>query len=201
METEIAIPLVSVVIPAYNKADFTTKAVESVLEQTYANIEIIAIDDNSTDDTYEKLTPYVKDNFILIRQSLNQGAAHSRNVGIKIAKGEYIAFLDCDDLYHPHKIEFCIANLEKNNVDFIYTPAYFIDKNDNIIKKYNPAKAPLLLRNYICNSTPVMKKEIFDEIGLFDEDFFICADWDMWLRIREKYSMYYFNNPLTYYRI
>lgn len=199
IEVEVMLPKVSVIIPAFNKADYTVKAVESVLNQTYKNIECIVIDDGSGDNTYVKLTPYLDK--IKYEWQFNKGVSSARNKGIEMATGEYIAFLDCDDMYLPKKIEKCLLNIGSGSFEFLYTSAYLIDRNDKVIGKYTPAKTYLLLNNFICNSTPVMRKDVFDEVGLFDEELFICADWDMWLRIREKYAMYYFNEPLTYYRI
>lgn len=198
-EVKIAMPKVSVIIPAYNKADYTVKAVESVLNQDYGNVECIVIDDGSTDDTWDKLFPF--DTKIRYIYKNNGGVSSARNKGIVHSTGEYIAFLDCDDMYLPNKISKSMENVNSGSFEFIHTAAYLIDKNDKPIKVYKPAKTNLLFRNFICNSTPVMRKDVFDEVGLFDEDLFICADWDMWLRINEKYAMYYFNEPLTYYRV
>lgn len=190
---------VSIIIPAYNKADYTVKAVKSVLNQIYMDIECIVVDDGSTDDTYDKLFPYMND--IKYIYQPNKGVSAARNKGIVKSTGEYIAFLDCDDMYLPKKVARCVETSNNFYADFIHTAAYLIDKDDKIIKEYKPTKGILLLKNFICNSTPLMRKDIFDKVGLFDENLFTCADWDMWLRIAEKYQMYYFNEPLTYYRV
>lgn len=199
---------VSVVIPAYNKANLTVKTVKSVLNQTYANIEIIVVDDGSTDDTKDKLQLF-KDRIIYIYKK-NGGACSARNVGIKQATGEYVALIDCDDIFYPEKISKSVECLEKeSDCGFVYTGAYFIKGDDSIIsehKKYNPhfsgwIATKLILRNFICNSTVVVRKSCFKEVGLFDEKIFIPADWDMWLRLSEKYKAAYIDEDLTGYRL
>ncbi|KKM77146.1 hypothetical protein LCGC14_1372960 [marine sediment metagenome] len=191
-------PKVSVIIPAYNKADYTVKAVESVLNQTHKDIECIVVDDASLCNTHGALLRANIDwgKTTLIQQGYNQGASAARNAGIRYAIGDYIALLDCDDMYQKRKIELSI----KDNPDFIYTCAHLIDKDDNIIGLYQPKRSNLLFRNSICNSV-VIKRKCFDKVGLFDESLFICADWDMWLRMEEHYELTYLNMPLTYYRI
>lgn len=193
------IPKVSIVIPTYNKPDYTVQAVESVLWQTYANVECIVVDDGSTNETYDKLFPYIhRINYIY---QFNKGVSAARNKGIERSTGEYIGFLDCDDVYTPDKVADCIRNMEAFQLDFVHTGVWLMQNLCSPMKIHRPAKGILLLKNFICNSTPIMRKEVFDKVGLFDERLFICADWDMWLRISEHYNLYYINDPLTYYRI
>lgn len=199
---------VNVVIPAYNKADLTIKAVESVLSQTYGNVEIIVVDDGSTDDTKNKLQLFGDRIHYIYKQ--NGGACSARNVGIKQATGEYIALIDCDDIFYPEKIAKSVECLEKkSDCGFVYTGAYFIDRDDNVISEYGISNRPasgwiasrLILNNFICNSTVVIRKECFKEVGFFDEKIFIPADWDMWLRLSEKYKAAYIDDKLTGYRL
>ncbi|MBU0682995.1 MAG: glycosyltransferase [Candidatus Omnitrophota bacterium] len=198
---------VSVIIPAYNKAELTVKTVESVLAQTYKNTEIIVVDDGSTDDTKQKLNSY-HDRIKYVYKN-NGGACSARNVGIKKAKGDYIALIDCDDIYLPEKIEMSAKFLDKNpDIGFVHTPVYFIDENDNICGRYPRFKKvpsgivtkKLLLKNFVCNSTVVARTECFEKVGMFDETIFTPADWDMWLRLSEFYKAGYINKPMTLYR-
>ena len=198
---------VSVVIPAYNKADFTVKTVESVLNQTYKNIEIIVIDDGSTDNTGERLRPYGDKIKYVYKE--NGGACSARNTGIRLSTGDYIAPLDCDDMYLPEKIEKSVEYLEKQpDFDFVHTPVYFIDEKDNILRVYSLREnrhigwlaKRLIARNLICNSTALIRKSCFEDAGLFDETLFTHADWDMWLRLAEKCKVGYISAPLTLYR-
>ena len=198
---------VSVIIPAYNKAELTVKTVESVLGQTYNNIEIVVVDDGSTDDTRQSLLPYSHKIKYIYKE--NGGACRARNMGIRSATGEYVALLDCDDIYLPKKIEKCVDYLERKlDIGFVYTPACFIDANGARIKRY-PRFArrssgyiarKLLRKNFICNSTVVVRRGCFKKAGYFDESIFTSADWDMWLRLSEYYKAGYIDEPLTLYR-
>ena len=188
---------VSVIIPAYNKADFTVLAIRSVLNQTYKNIECIVVDDGSTDDTYDKIFPY--DAQIKYIYQFNKGASSARNRGIIHASGDYIAFLDCDDMYLQSKIEFSVNYMNSRKIGMVYNDAFLIDKNNKLIGLYRPKKVNLLFHNSICNSV-MIRKEVFKKVGLFDEELFTCADWDMWLRIEEHYRIGHIKIPLTLYR-
>lgn len=183
---------VSVIIPAYNKAEKTIRAVNSVLAQTIP-CECIVIDDGSIDNTYLSLFMHSHiDKFTLYRQP-NQGASAARNKGIEIAleefNSDYIAFLDCDDWWKKYKLEMSIG------YDFCHTAAH---KEDKV---YGVPKGNLLLKNYICNSTVVVSKHAIEKAGGFDENLFCAADWDMWLRLSEHFKPIYKNIPLTYYDI
>lgn len=201
-------PLVSIIIPAYNKADLTIKTVESVLAQDYPALEIIVVDDGSTDSTELKIKD-LKGNIIYIRKQ-NGGACSARNLGIQASSGEYIAFLDCDDLYLPSKISRSIMFFESHpDVGMVHTAAYFINETDAIVGIYDHRRsrrsgrtARLLSRgNFICNSTIVVKKQVLSDCGCFDENIFSPADWDLWLRIAERHEIGYIREPLTKYRV
>ena len=192
---------VTVVIPAYNKADYTVQALQSVYNQTYKDIEVIIIDDFGTDNLWEKIEPHARNkNFKFIRLGKNEGASAARNRGIKEATGKYLAFLDCDDLYLPGKIAASIHYLKENKEWVVHTPAHIVDKDNNIIKLYRPRRKLLAFRNYVCNSTVVVHRGVFDAIGNFDTQLFCCADWDMWVRLSENFNLGYLDVPLTYYR-
>lgn len=198
--------LVSIIIPAYNKAALTVKTVESVLAQTYHNIEIIVIDDGSSDNTRILLEPYI--NRIKYIYRTNGGACSARNLGIKESRGDYIGLLDCDDTYHPDKVRLAMEYFQQHlGCAMIHTAANFINDQGKILSVYSSWQSRfvgkiadrLILNNYICNSTVIAKKECFQKVGDFDQTFFIPADWDMWLRIAEEFQVGYINQPLTNY--
>jgi len=199
---------VSVIIPAYNMAELTLLTVKSVLRQTYKNIEIIVVDDGSKDETREVLKE-VEEKIRYVYKE-NGGASSARNLGIINSTGEYIALLDCDDLYLPGKIEKAVEALDNDpKIGFVHTGAYFINSEGYQVKEYSPKKkqregnifSKLLLGNYICNSTVVARRQCFEKCGTFDETIFVPADWDMWLRISAQYNAGYIKEPLTIYRI
>ncbi len=204
-------PLVSIIIPAYNKGSYTIKAIKSVLSQTYNNIELIVINDGSTDDTHELLKKIIDKRFIFY-DIKNSGACTARNYGINKSNGKYLSFLDCDDTYEKNKIEKSISVLERNkDYKFVYTDVNFIDKNDNIVGKTpqyrnHPgsgfiAKKLILCDFNITNSTLLMRKECIEIIGNFDEKIFIPADREFLIRLSSKFKGYYLNHNLTNYRV
>lgn len=200
---------VSVVIPAYNKSEYTKITVESVLSQTYENIEIIVVDDGSTDDTNERMKQFGdKINYIYKK---NAGASSARNEGMRVATGEYVAHIDCDDVYYPEKIEKSVKCLEKNSeYGFVYTDVYKIDEYNNIVGDFSDfalkatsgwIASKLVLENWMNNSTLVARKCCFEKVGVFDENIFVPADWDMVIRLAAVYKAAYLPEKLTGYRI
>ena len=201
---------VSVIIPAFNKYNFTRKTITSIINQTYKEIEIILIDDGSNDDTC-KLKHEFK-NSIKYYYTENRGVSAARNIGIQKSTGKYLAFIDCDDIFEPKKIETSIGILKVNpSYDFVYTDVYLINEKDVKIKtKFKPNNHPgsgnigkrILLSDFtITNSTLLAKKECFDIIGGFDEKIFIAADRDVLVRLAFKFKAFYISQPLTGYRV
>ena len=126
-------PLVSVIIPTYNCGKFIEQSIESVLKQTYKNIEIIVVDDGSTDDTRLKMSKY-RENIVYIRQN-NQGLSKSRNIGMSYSKGEFIAFQDADDRWHPRKLEMQVECFRKvQGIGLVFTDFSQIDMEGNIVQ-------------------------------------------------------------------
>jgi len=195
---------VSVIIPAYNAEKYIHEAIDSVLNQTFKDFEIIVIDDESTDNTSKILESY--GNKIRWKSQENKGSASAQNEGIKMANGEYIAYIDADDIYLPERIETQVKHLdEHHDVGLVYTDFYQIDENGKITgtAKSQPFDDLLLLQaNYIGKSTVMHRRECLNEVGLFDESFTNYEnDWEMWVRISEKFGMVYIDKPLTKYRL
>lgn len=183
--------LVSIIIPTYNRGNIIKETINSVLNQTYQHFELLIIDDGSTDDT-KKIVQSIKDNRISYFWQENSGLpAKARNEGLKNAKGNYIAFLDSDDLWLPNKLEKQIKMFEKNedlllvstngtvfnqNISYICFP---IQKNKIISFK------ELLKENIIINSSVLMKKDVINAIGFLDEERKLKSmeDYDYWLRL------------------
>ncbi len=186
-------PLVSVVIPFYNRVEYLTEAVESVLEQSYQSFEVIVVDDGSSDETaqIQKDFPQVK----YIYQE-NKGVSSARNLGIENASYEWIAFLDSDDTFHPQKLQKQLMFHKKNQELLIsYTDEVWIrgDKNVTIPKKFQKVgKDPFLENLRYCNIAPssvMIHRSVFEKIGYFDESFEVCEDYDLWLRIARVYRI------------
>lgn len=206
-------PLVSVIIPTYNHGRFIGEAIESVLNQTYPNFEIIIIDNYSEDNTEEVVTSYQDDRIKYLKFKNHGIIAASRNHGIKRARGDFIAFLDSDDIWLPHKIEKQINLFEIwNETAMAYTRFKIIegDKISNIVfpktgryKSGNIFKS-LYLWSFIACSSVMVKKSILDQIGCFDiiPELIGIEDADLWLRIALKHTIKCPDtSPLLLYRI
>jgi GT2 family glycosyltransferase len=200
-------PTVSVIIPTYNRAYLVSQAIESVLAQTYTSYEIIVINDGSPDNTKEVLDKYA-DKITALHQE-NQGVAAARNAGLKVAVGRYIAFLDDDDLWLPNKLEKQIAYLESNpNIGLVYSDMFCFDENGVLPHTWSQANPTppvqecwiLFVRNFIPMPSVVVRRECLNQIGLFDNTVIPCEDYDMWLRLIEKFPVHFLNEPLVRYR-
>lgn len=199
-------PEISVIIPAYNSADYTVETVESVLAQTYGDLEVIVVDDGSTDNTRQALGPYYDRIEYVFKK--NGGACSARNLGIRRARGEFIACLDCDDLWLPDKLEHSLPVLEaESKMGFVFTPCYTINATGEVTGEVrytfdlDQAYLNLLMENFVPAPTVIMRSSCLEQVGLFDESIFIPADWDMWLRLAHRFVVGYVDRPLSKYRL
>ena len=201
------LPLVSVVIPTFNRASYIAQALDSVLHQTYSPLEIIVIDDGSKDNTKEMIKPYL--NRIQYIYQENKGNAAARNTGIRRAKGKYIAFLDSDDCWLENKIEKQVAFLEgHSDCAFVYCGTHLIDEKGEIVGQRllqegeEPTFFNLLAKNRIISlSLVVVRKSSLDQVGELDEALRQSPDYDLYLRLSKKYSYSCINEPLCLYRL
>ncbi len=185
-------PLTSIIIPAYNAGKYVGEAVESALAQTYPNIEIVVIDDGSTDDTSAVLRPYAERGAIVYVRQENRGLSGARNAGIRRARGEFIALLDSDDIFLPRKIERQVADLAAHpECGVSYCRAvHFYDGDpgrtfDIAYRYYSGGEVfPHLLRmNFINPLTVVLRRSAIERAGLFDESYRRSEDWEYWVRL------------------
>ena len=204
--------LVSIVVPTYNHSIYLKRALESIIDQTYENWEVIVIDNHSTDNT-SKVVANFKNNRIKYLKVHNKGIiALSRNIGIKSANGEWIAFLDSDDWWTRDKLEICIKNINEN-VDFIYhdleirsnKPRIFGRKKIKSRRLKKPVLIDLLTEgNAIGNSSVFVRKKFLDEINGIDESKELVAaeDYNTWLRIAKLTDQFvYLQKRLGYYLV
>lgn len=180
---------VSVVIPAYNAERTLRETVESVLAQTYGDLEVIVVDDGSTDGTKDVISDYVEQGRVSYIRRENGGIAASRNTGLAACTGEYIGLLDHDDLWDENKIERQLEFLTENEADFVfcYTRQLRLDGKLHEMPvemlQYRNIPGELMRHNIIYTSSILFKRSILDYVGLLDESFRYCEDWDWWLRI------------------
>jgi len=195
---------VSIIIPTYNRAKFIGGAIQSVLGQTYQDFEVIIIDDGSTDNTKEAVRRFKDSRISYLVQKENRGTSMVKNIGIREAKGKYIAFLDDDDKWLPEKLEMQVSKLEKSSTDtgFIYCGYKMLNKEGKILRKIQPKfkgeiYQNLLRRNFIALPTILVKKEIFQKTELFDEELKFGEDWDLFLRMAKLYKSDFVNDYLV----
>jgi len=203
-------PEVSVIIPVYNQTEYLTEALKSVFAQTYSDLEIIVVDDGSTEPVAPVIVRMEKQ--VRCIRVENGGVARARNIGIENASGEYIALLDADDLWFPRKIEIQMKTIEANkDVDLVYTGAEYIDREGRYMGKMgqkvqratqNPFRDLLVVGNIVGTPSSVLaKKECFQKLGGFDVSLSVSADWDMWIRFSRHYHFIYIEEPLVSYRV
>ncbi len=204
---ENKVPKVSIIIPTYNRAKMLSRAIKSVLNQTFQDFELIIVDDGSTDNTKEVVENFQKQdsriNYIWMKNSGRP--AKPRNIGIKNSKGKYIAFLDSDDEWMPEKLEKQIILFENSNINklgFVGCNILNIDTLKNFNKIYKMPRIRklfkhLLIRNFLMTPSILVKKSVIEDVGLFDENFEVADDWDMWIRISQKYDFDFVDEVLV----
>ena len=194
-------PKVTVIIPTYNRVSFLVEAINSVLEQSFPDYELIVVDDGSTDGTAQMIKEYAEVRYYFQQ---NRGVSAARNLGIKQAKGELISFLDSDDLWLKDKLV--------RQVDFFANhPSAFVSQTEEIWlrngRRHNPKKKHKKHSGYIlkdclplCIISPtavMLRRQVFEKVGLFDESFPVCEDYDFWLRVARLYPIYLVEEPLV----
>lgn len=201
---------VSVIILTHNRAEILPSAITSVLSQTFQDFEIIIVDDCSKDNTQEVVRGFNDKRIKYIRNEVNKGEAGSRNVGIMNSNAEYIAFLDDDDEWLPDKLKLQIDLLENNPsvVGVVYTGYVEVDRSNNkIIWQMVPAKRgniykDIFVKNYVgVPSTVVLRRACFEKVSLFDENIIYPTDYDMWIRLSNKFSFEYIKESLVRYYV
>ncbi|MCK4326262.1 glycosyltransferase [bacterium] len=203
-------PEVSVVIAAYNGEWCIGKTIESVLGQTYSDLELIIVDDGSTDGTREIISSYLTDKRVKYIYQENQGVSQARNNGVALAKGIYIAFLDHDDLWFPEKLTRQIPLFESNlRVGLVFSDAFisntFTGAESRFFESGKPCRGAvrehLFLWDFVPLLTSVVRKTVLDQTGGFDPQFTIAEDYELFLRIARVMHFDYVDEPLARYLI
>lgn len=196
-------PLLSVIIPTYNRAHVLDRAINSVLSQSYSEFELLLIDDGSTDNTQDLLYSFTKkDKRIRTFYVDNSGVSRARNIGINNSNGKLIAFLDSDDEWFPNKIKRQVDLYLSNKFVLCHSNEIWIRNGVRVnqMKKHEKSGGDLFLKSLqlccISPSASILDKTIFDEVGLFDESFDVCEDYELWLRITAKHQVSFIDEPL-----
>jgi glycosyltransferase involved in cell wall biosynthesis len=203
-------PAVTVIIPAFNAAVTIRETITSVLSQTFTDFELVIIDDGSTDTTAHVVASFTDQRIHYIYQP-NQERAVARNRGISASQAKYLAFIDADDQWTPDKLAKQVALMESNpDLGLVYSDLLYTDPLtaktlflfSQKVKLYR-GKVPIqriLIQNFIQSPTPLVRKEVFEEVGLFDPSLAV-EDWDMWIRIVSRFPIDYIAEPLARYRV
>lgn len=199
-------PLISVIMPTYNAGKFICEAIDSVLAQTFTDYELLVVDDGSTDDTRKKIQPYGKK--IRYYRQKNQGAAKARNHAAQKAKGEYLAFLDADDRWHPEKLAASYNALKGDpSAAMVCTALRLVDLQGRtvvphihvpVLEKYYPR---ILLGNLFSSQGTLIKRDIFFNYGEYCEATTLYEEWPLWNRIARNEKIIVIDTPLFDYRI
>jgi glycosyltransferase involved in cell wall biosynthesis len=202
-------PLVSVIIPTYNREKYIEETVKNALVQTYENIEVIVIDDGSTDQTEQKIKEFNDSRVRYIWQE-NTGVSGARNKAILSSKGEFIALLDHDDIWLPEKLEKQIPLFNDPQVGAVFCDSIYFTNEGDLYSIYSKNKPPngkifrelLRLNNFISCETVIIRKEALDSLDeLFPTDMHIVEEYDLFLRLAFRYEWRYVDEPLAKYRL
>lgn len=194
--------MISIILPTFNRRQFLKQAIESVVKQTIKEWELLVVDDGSDDNSWNIIREF-QDQRIYYLYQRNQGVSSARNTGIKLSHFPWICLLDSDDYWHPTKLQKQLEVLERHpQYRMIYTDEIWIRKGQRV----NPRKThrkycgwiyhrclPLCI---ISPSSALIDRKIFDKIGLFDVNFPVCEDYEMWLRISSQYPIFFLEKPL-----
>lgn len=197
--------LISIIIPVYNAEKYLREAIDSALQQTYKECEVIVVDDGSTDNTPKILLEY-RSQIQIISQS-NQGSAAACNAGVKAAKGEWISFLDADDVWLPEKLarqmEDCGSNAISHTDSICFGDALTneILRSSFEIPYSGKVLEHLLIRNFITKSTVLMRRQIFQELGGFDVSYISVEDWPFFLKVCAAHELGYLPDAVVRYRV
>lgn len=201
-------PLVSVVIATYNMGEYLPDAVDSVLNQNWENLEVIVIDDGSVDNSSKRILKFNDDPRFRYVRTENQGQPKAKNRGLSESKGEFIAFCDADDLWHPEKLKIQMPSFTNPNVGVVYSDVSYIDASGKevVSHKHYPRYSgkitrKLAIKNFIPFGTAVFRRECLDRNGSFDESLPMGIDWDLWLRYSVHWEFEYIPKKTYLYRL
>lgn len=208
-------PLVSVCIPAYNNDEYIIETIECILNQSYKNIELIVVDDNSKDDTYNVVKSIKDDRVSVYKNEKNLGMAGNWNKCLELCKGKYIKLICADDLIHNRLIEKEVQIMEKYpSVNLVQSDTQFIDLSgkakgyyrryhkSGVVKGKKASRFSVFTRDYLgAPLANMIRKSAYDKLGGFDDSFFYIIDYDFYMKLANFGDIYIIHKPLNYFRI
>ncbi|MBY6032512.1 glycosyltransferase [Marinobacter daepoensis] len=201
-------PLISIITPTFNRAEFIVEAVESVMAQSYPHFEFLIVDDGSTDNTVELLQPFLEDNRVRLFQQENQGQSVARNVALAESSGDFICFLDSDNYWPLDKLENQLRLFDEHpGVDILYGDNVIIDEHGKEVSRKNMTRysgkiaACMIRDNCVAMNTTMARRRCFDEMGGMSGKRRVADDYDLWLRFSAKYEFRYEPEYWAWYRV
>lgn len=205
-------PLISIIVPVYNGECYLYETLKSVSSQTYQNYELILVNDGSRDSSADIIENFIlQDSRCRIIHQANSGVAEARNSGIRASKGDYIALLDQDDTWEPHKLAAQVDYLREHpHASLVHTQIGFVDENSTLLPTPSwawvddlPGDSLLALyeRNRIATFTVLFRRRVIESVGLFREAFAPSDDWDYWLRLALSFNLGFIPDTLGHYRV
>lgn len=200
-------PAVSVVMANYNYGRYLPAAIESVLAQSWTNLELLIVDDGSTDNSVEIISRYLSDGRARLIPVPHLGQPGAKNAGIAAASGQFIAFLDADDIWHTDKLAQQLPLFENGSVGVVYSRRTLIDETGSPLPYLQPrlhrgqVLDAMFNDNFVCFSSVVVRRSVFEHIGCFDPHIALAIDFDLWLRAARHYQFDYVDAPLVEYRV
>lgn len=194
--------LVSIVLSTHNGARYIRQSVESCLAQSHRNIELVIVDDASTDKTPEIIREFTDDRMKCLTQPESVGLANALNIGFSAASGDYLTWTSDDNYYSPDAIEKMLSVLQQNeDTDFVYANYHMIDKDGTVLRA-GTTKDPAELDIDNCvGACFLYRRKVYQEVGTFNPDAFLAEDYEYWLRVRRKFRMKRMTEFLYYYRV
>jgi glycosyltransferase involved in cell wall biosynthesis len=200
-------PAVSVVVATYNYGLFLAGALDSALAQTFRDLEVIVVDDGSTDSTETVVAPYLRDPRVRYQRTHHVGQPAAKNIGIRLARSRLIAFLDADDIWLAEKLAKQVALMNADStLGVVYCRRLLMDEHGRTLEYEQPElhRGRVLDAMFGCNfvafSSCVVRQEVFEAVGFFDESLPLAIDYDLWLRVAARYPFNYIDEPLLRYR-
>jgi len=190
MEAAVVSPLVTIVIPTKNRRELLARSVASCLGQTYASIEVVIVDDGSTDGTEAYLNSLTDPRIVCLRKPVSEGMAAALNAGFARAGGEYFTWSSDDDYYAPEAVAKMVATLEADRtVDFVYAHYSMVDENGRVLRAARVEEPEMLDRDNYVGHCFLYRRRVYETVGEYRASAFLVEDYDYWLRVRRQFRM------------